>query len=136
MGNRAKTILALQLLLVFYSAAGILSKLAASVDPISFEFGVLYLGILLILGVYAIGWQQILRRMPLTSAYANRAVTIVWGIVWGSLFFGESITLGKVAGAVIVMAGIVLFSSADKDEVQSGIPDAVSSDEQSRGRSA
>lgn len=136
MGSRAKTILALQLLLVFYSAAGILSKLAASVDPISLEFAALYLGILLILGVYAIGWQQILRRMPLSSAYANRAVTVVWGIVWGCIFFGESITLGKVMGAAIVMAGIFLFSLVDKDEDQDGAPDAASANEQSKGRGA
>lgn len=134
MGNRSKTILALQLLLVFYSTAGILSKLAASVDPISLEFAVLYLGILFILGIYAIGWQQILRRMPLTSAYANRAVIVVWGIVWGYVFFGESITLGKVAGAIIVMTGIILFSLADKDEVQGEVPDAMSDDEQPKER--
>lgn len=134
MGNRSKTILALQLLLVFYSTAGILSKLAASVDPISLKFAVLYLGILFILGIYAIGWQQILRRMPLTSAYANRAVIVVWGIVWGCVFFGESITLGKVAGAIIVMTGIILFSLADKDEVQGEVPDAMPDDEQPKGR--
>ena len=136
MGSRAKTILALQLLLVFYSAAGILSKFASSVDPISLEFAALYLGILLILGIYAIGWQQILRRMPLTSAYANRAVTVVWGIVWGCVFFGESITLGKVVGAVVVMAGIILFSLADKEEGQDEASNVAAANEQPKGRGA
>lgn len=115
MASRTKTILALQLLLLFYSLAGILSKLAAGVDFLSIEFLGLYIGILAILGIYAIGWQQILKRLPLTTAYSNRAVTVVWGILWGLLFFGEPVTLGRVIGAGIIIVGIVLFSHADNE---------------------
>lgn len=115
MASRTKTILALQLLLLFYSLAGILSKLAAGVDFLSIEFLGLYIGILAILGIYAIGWQQILKRLPLTTAYSNRAVTVVWGILWGLLFFSEPVTLGRVIGAAIIIVGIVLFSHADNE---------------------
>ena len=44
-----------------------------------------------ILGIYAIGWQQVIKRMPLTTAYANKAVTLVWGLVWGLLLFHEQL---------------------------------------------
>ncbi len=107
------TVLALQGLLLFYSLGSVLSKLAAGVDPVSWEFLFMYAGIILILGVYAIGWQQILKRLPLTSAYANKAVTVVWGIIWGFLIFNEPLTLGRAIGAVVVMAGIVLFAYSD-----------------------
>ncbi|WP_102380364.1 EamA family transporter [Raoultibacter timonensis] len=80
----------------------------------------LYGGVLAILGVYAIGWQQILKRMPLTSAFSNKAVTVVWGIVWGALFFSEPVTPLKVIGAVFIIAGVVLFSHADVDEEKDG----------------
>ena len=66
-----------------------------------------------VLGVYAIGWQQIIKRMPLTSAYANKAVTIVWGIIWGALLFHEAATPMKLLGSAIVLTGVVLFSLAD-----------------------
>ena len=66
-----------------------------------------------VLGIYAIGWQQVIKRMPLTSAYANKAVTIVWGIIWGALLFHESVTPLKLLGAAIVLVGVVLFSLAD-----------------------
>ena len=108
MGSRLKTLFALHLLLMVYSTSGILSKLAAGVDFLSWQFVGLYAGVIALLGLYAIGWQQILRRMPLTSAFSNKAVTIVWGIVWGALFFGESVSLWKVAGAVLIIAGVVL----------------------------
>ena len=54
--------------------------------------------------------------MPLTSAYANKAVTIVWGIVWGVLLFHEAVTPAKLLGAAVVLAGVVLFSIADGEE--------------------
>ena len=68
--------------------------------------------------VYAIGWQQILKRLPLTVAFANKAITVVWGIIWGAVFFQEAITPPMIVGAIIVMAGIVLFSIADGEERQ------------------
>ena len=115
--SKIRILVALNVLLMVYSMSGILSKLAAGVDFLSWQFVGLYTGIIAILGIYAIGWQQILSRMALTSAFANKAVTIVWGIIWGFLFFQEQITLGKVIGGTLIIAGVVLFATADgKDE--------------------
>lgn len=114
--GRIKTLFALHMLLMVYSTSGILSKLAADVDFLSIEFCLYYGGVLLLLGFYAIGWQQILKRLPLTTAFSNKAVTIVWGIIWGALFFFEPITLPKAVGALLIIAGVVLFSHADSQE--------------------
>ena len=108
-----RTLLLLHILLLFYSLSDVMSKLAAGFDFLSLGFVVCYGGLLVILAGYAIGWQQVIKRMPLTTAYANRGITVVWGIFWGALFFSEAITPGKIAGAVMVVAGIVLFSLAD-----------------------
>lgn len=113
MPGRLKTMLLLHILLMFYSASGILSKLAAGVDFLSWQFLLLYGGVLFILFAYAIGWQQILKRMALTTAFSNKAVTIVWGIIWGALFFAEPVTLLKVVGAILIILGVVLYSHAD-----------------------
>ncbi len=115
--GRVKTLFALHLLLMVYSTSGILSKLAAGVDFLSFDFCLFYGGILCLLGVYAIGWQQILKKLPLTTAFSNKAVTIVWGIIWGALFFFEPVTLPKAIGALLIIAGVVLFSHADGQEL-------------------
>ena len=115
MNNKLKTILALHIILVIYSASTIFSKLASGQQFLSFKFCLYYGLIIVLLGVYAIGWQQIIKRMPLTAAFANKAVTVVWGIIWGFIFFHEPITAGKVTGAVLVIVGIVMYSMADKE---------------------
>ena len=113
MNKNIKTILALNILLMFFSLGGIFSKLASKQKFLSVKFILCYGALLFIMFVYAIGWQQIIKRLPLTTAYANRAVTIVWGIIWGLLFFDERLTAGKVIGALIVIVGVLLYVTAD-----------------------
>ena len=114
--SNLKTIFLLQLLLAVNSFTGIFSKLAANESFLSFRFCLYYGCIILLLGIYAIGWQQIIKRLPLTTAFANKAVGLIWGFVWGAVFFHEAITLGKGIGAILVVFGVVLFASADKEE--------------------
>ena len=115
MSKNTKTILALNILLMFFSLGGIFSKLASKQPFLSLKFILCYGALLFIMFVYAIGWQQIIKRLPLTMAYANRAVTIVWGIIWGLLFFNEKLNLGKVIGAVIVIAGVLLYVTESEE---------------------
>lgn len=105
----------LHLLLMAYSMSGIFSKLAAGQPFLSFRFCLYYGAVIALLGFYAIGWQQIIKRIPLTLAFANKAVTTVWGLVWGLLFFQEQVTAGKLAGIALIVAGVVVFSTADKE---------------------
>lgn len=67
-----------------------------------------------ILGVYAIAWQQIIKHIPLTTAFCNKAVGIVWGIMWGALIFKEAIKWNMILGAVIVIAGVIIVVTADE----------------------
>ena len=62
-----------------------------------------------------VGWQQVIKHLPLTIAYANKAVTVVWGILLGLAVFGEAVTPRQVIGAVIIICGIVLFVRADNE---------------------
>lgn len=109
-------LLGLHVLLGIYALSDVCSKLAAGAWFPDLMFFVFYGLMLVFLGVYALGWQQVIKRMPLSSAFANRAVTIVWGIFWGAVLFGEAITPGKLAGAAIIMAGIVLYARADASD--------------------
>lgn len=116
MNRRVSTLFALHLLLLIYSFSGCFSKTAAVQPFLSLKFILLYGGTLAVLMVYALGWQQIIKRLPLTTAFANKAVTVVWGILWGALLFGEAVTPGKIAGAALIVAGVVLFVKADGEE--------------------
>ena len=116
-----RVILLLHILLMAYSLGGICSKTAANSPFMSFKFVMCY-GIQIgLLGMYAIGWQQIIKRLTLTTAFANKAVTLVWGIIWGAVFFKEKITVGKIVGALIVITGVILYVKADAElEAENG----------------
>ncbi len=103
----------LHALFFMYSLTAILGKLASNVTFMSFKFIFFYGLILLILFVYAILWQQIIKRMSLVTAYTNKAIVVVWGMLWGNLIFSERITLGMIIGTIIIFIGIYLVASDD-----------------------
>lgn len=108
-----KVFIALHVLLLLYSCSSVLSKLAAGQEFMSLPFLLCYAGVIALLGVYAIGWQQILKRLPLTVAFANKAVTLVWSMVFGALLFKETISVKQIVGCALAVAGVVLFVQPD-----------------------
>ena len=80
-----------------------LKETTAALLFLGLEFGTL--------AVYAVLWQQTLKRMPLSFAYSNKAVCTLWAYLFGLLFFGESLTWGKGIGLAVVLAGVWLVVS-------------------------
>ena len=115
MKSSTRWLVILHILLVLFSASSVCSKLAGQ-QTTPAGFILCYGTMLLALGIYAIGWQQVIKRLPLTTAYANKAVTVVWGILFGALVFHESITPRKLLAACIIVAGVVLYSTADGED--------------------
>ena len=105
----------LHIILLLYSFGAICSKMAASHKFLSLGFCIFYGLVLLDLAVYAILWQQVLKKFPLTIAFANKAIMIIWGILWGFAFFNESISAKQVAGAIVIMIGICLVVSDENE---------------------
>lgn len=116
MKKNIKVLLLLHILLMVYSFGGVFTKTASMQSFLSLKFIICYGVVILILGIYAIGWQQIIKRLPLTTAFANKAVTVVWGIVWGILFFHEKVSIGKLIGAVIVIIGVIMYVKVDGEQ--------------------
>lgn len=113
--RKINSFLTLHVLLIIYSLFGMFSKIASQYTFLSLKFCLCYAVVIVNLGIYAICWQQIIKNMPLVTAFANKAVTIVWGIIWGKLFFDEKITVQKIVGAIIIIIGIVCVIS-EKEE--------------------
>lgn len=111
--ERKKAYLFLHILLAVYSVSGVFSKLAGGAEFPSFSFVFYYGCEILLLGIYAVFWQQIIKRMPITEAYANRAVTVFWGFIYGCLFFHETVSVQKIIGLILITAGIILFSGEE-----------------------
>lgn len=109
-----KDILDLQAVVVIYTFSTIIGKFAAGQEGITF---LLYYGAeVAVLGVYAILWQQMIKKFDLSIAYANRAVALVWSLLWAVLIFQEQLTVKKVAGVVLVIAGTVIVNGGKEKE--------------------
>ena len=121
MKNKVAVLIALHLILAIYSISGVLSKMASRTHFMDLDFCLYYCGIIILLGVYAIVWQQIIKELPLTVAFANKAVTVIWGIIWGMIFFNESVTPVQIIGVTLIIIGIILYSidAGEKKECQS-----------------
>ncbi len=100
----------LHLTLFLYAVVSIFAKYAGlSMAAEDMGGAFLWLGLeLFILAVYTVLWQRVLRRMPLNFAYSNKAVCTLWTCLFGVLFFGETLTLGKAVGILVVLFGVVL----------------------------
>ncbi|HNW85740.1 MAG TPA: transporter [Candidatus Limiplasma sp.] len=99
--------------LFLYAVVSVLGKYAG-VNLAAKAMGatILFMGLeFLALAAYAVLWQQTLKRMPLSFAYSNKGVCTLWACLFGIVFFGESLTLGKAVGIVVVLAGVWLVVS-------------------------
>ena len=65
----------------------------------------------LFLGVYALLWQQVLKRFSLITAIANKGCVLIINLFWAWLLFNEMISLNNIIGSIIIMIGIVLVSN-------------------------
>ena len=115
MKNKLKLFLELNILFLIYSFVSVIVKIASKEETINGKFIILYIISLVIMGLYALCWQQIIKGLPLIVAYANKAVVIVWGLIWGVLFFGESVTIGKLLGVLLVVSGVVIFATSESE---------------------
>ena len=100
-----------------YTLYPLLGKFATRYEMLSFQFVALYCVVFAILFLYAILWQQVLKRIPLTTAIANKSITIVWGMIFGLLLFGEGISLKMLIGVALILSGILILST-EKEKPQ------------------
>ncbi|MCI8597308.1 MAG: transporter [Lachnospiraceae bacterium] len=106
-----KIILALQLVVMIYTLSSVAAKMASAQEVFSIPFLLFYGVEILLLGIYAIAWQQIIKRCDLSVAYANRSIAILWSLIWTVIFFHEALTVKNVIGVLIVFAGTMIVNS-------------------------
>lgn len=110
-----KSIILLEITFFIYALSSVFSKTAMYHNPTLVHIVIFYGLSILMLGIYAILWQQILKKMDLSTAFSNKGITIIWGLLLGAIFFQEKITIGEIIGSMIVIAGIVVMMQ-EKEE--------------------
>ena len=100
---------------LLYALTSVFTRTAANYDFLSIQYILLLIGAVFVLFLYAISWQQIIKRMPISEAYMFKGTSIVFVLLLSALLFGEDITLQNAIGSVIIILGIALFAKSDKE---------------------
>lgn len=99
--------------LLFYSTSSLCIKLASGYPVLSLQFIFFYGACILILVVYAVLWQIVLKRVELSRAYAMKPLTMILSMIWGATLFHEEITWNMILGTIIILIGIRLAVTAN-----------------------
>lgn len=106
------TYLMLMVAFLIYSTSGVFLKLAAYEDFLSWKYLALFALVIVVLGVYAVLWQMILKKIPLSQAFLFKSTTVVFSLVYACLIFSETLRWQNVLGAALIMAGIIVNSKS------------------------
>lgn len=91
-----------------YSMVGLFSKSAAKYSFLSWDYIKYYLGVIIVLGIYALLWQQVIKKVPLNVAYANKAISVIWGLIWGIVIWNDAFRFGQAIGIIFIVIGVFL----------------------------
>ncbi|MBR2923395.1 MAG: transporter [Clostridia bacterium] len=117
--TRKGALLLLFFTLLLYSACSVFAKFsgnAMEAGNLTGSFVFLALEFLMLV-VYSLLWQVVLKHLPLNVAYASKGLCTLWTCLFGILLFQEAITLGKVLGTLLVLAGVFLVVTDPEGEV-------------------
>ena len=117
---RLKDILVLQAVIVIYTLSSVMAKLASGQEPFSAPFLFFYLIELMILGVYALLWQQMIKKFELSVAYTNRAMALLWSMLWAVVLFHDQVTVKNIIGVALVIVGTLIVNGGDAEERENG----------------
>ncbi len=117
---KIKNIILLQLIVIIYTFNTVLGKFSASQEFMSWGFIGFYCAEVAILGVYAILWQQMIKRFDLSVAYANRAMALLWAAIWAVVIFHNQITVKNIMGIALVIIGTILVNLEPGEDTEDG----------------
>lgn len=104
-----KDFMKIQIANIIFSFASVVTKFVSVVWQeqgilnVKFVSGVsLYV---VLLGIYAVFWQKIMKKTDLSSAYLCKGMVIFWSLLWAYLLLNESITVKNLIGTILIFVG-------------------------------
>lgn len=95
---------------IVYACVGICTKMASLQSAGSWPYMLWFGSAVAIIAVYAFLWQQVLRRIELSTAYMFKGTSLIFTMLIAGLLFGESITIPNIVGSIIIVVGIVILA--------------------------
>lgn len=95
---------------LIYACTAIFTKSASQHQFLSLHYILCLVGAVAVMGVYALLWQQVIKRMPIAEAYMFKGTSLIFVLLLSALIFGEVITLSNIIGAIVIIVGIVIYA--------------------------
>jgi len=97
---------------LLYACVMIFTKYASQQEMLSTKYFVGLGGAIVVMGTYAVLWQQVLKRIELSTAYMFKGTSLIFVMILAALLFSETITWTNILGAIIIVSGIALYAKA------------------------
>ena len=95
-----------------YACTSICTKMASQQEMLSLPYLLWIAGAIAVMGLYALLWQQIIARMPISTAYMFKGTSLIFVLLFSAFLFGEGITNKNLVGSAIIITGIVLYAKS------------------------
>ena len=115
MGKKLKNIILLQGVMIIYTFASVMSKKASENGDNPVRFLIFFALEFVVLALYALLWQQMIKRFELSVAYANRSMAILWSMLCAVVFFDDIVTGKNILGVLLVLLGTIIINTDTKD---------------------
>lgn len=113
--KKVKNVILLQGVVIIYTISSVMSKEASASKGQLLRFFFFFGMEFVFLGIYAVLWQQMIKRFELSVAYANRSMAVLWSMVWAVIFFHDTITVKNIVGVLLVVAGTAIVNMDTKE---------------------
>lgn len=108
--SKVKDYIQLHLNILLFSLTSVFSKFASiQYNKHGLSSPLLYLFLFLMVancGIYAITWQQVIKKFSLSTAYANKSVYLLWSQIWAVVIFHENLSIQNIIGILVVLFGV------------------------------
>lgn len=95
---------------LLYACVTLFTKFAAQQEFMSMSYCLALCGAIGVMGAYAVCWQQVLKRIDLSTAYMFKGTSLIFVMLLAFAFFGEANTLMNIIGACVIIVGIALYA--------------------------
>lgn len=96
-----------------YACEAVCNKYASMHDFLSMQYIFGIVAAVVVLGIYAIAWQQILKRIPLTDAYMFKGASLVFVLLFSVMIFHEAVTVWNLVGLAIILIGTIGYARTE-----------------------
>lgn len=103
------------LIYCLFSFSSVVMKIASSQNTFINKLFYFFISIM-ILGTFSLLWQKLLKKLDLNKAYIFKGTTLLWGVIFGNIFFHEKISFNMFIGVIVCLIGTTIAIGEENEK--------------------